>query len=168
MWFFKIWLQLLWHYSTDRWGAGASFLTSGQAGNCFNQHNERCFVTCETRSVKTRQLLLWFSRNALSRCFFLDPVPCCEKPEPCGEATCQCSGDSRSLAHVPGVWVKKPPDNSGSQLFESPAAIHIFPAETPNITEQRQATLLCPVQIPETSSASINKAMIVSGHYIYK
>ncbi|KAL0627302.1 hypothetical protein AAY473_000611 [Plecturocebus cupreus] len=51
------------------------------------------------------------------------------------------------------MQVRKPPDDFSSQLFESPLAIHIFPAEAPDTVEQMPATLLCPVQIPDSSAA---------------
>lgn len=122
MWFLKYDFNFFWHYSTDRWGAGISFLT----------HLDR-LVTAPTNTMKDA---LWHVRlgqwdwaaslsgslRQLSPDASSGPSPMLWEAWANGEATCQCSGDSPSLAHVPGVWVKKPPDNSGSQLFESPAA----------------------------------------------
>lgn len=76
--------------------------------------------------------------------------------------------DGSSWAHVLDVWVRKPPGDFIPQLFESLADIHIFPAEAPDMAEQRRATLLCPVQIPKLSPVSINEMIVSLGHYIYR
>lgn len=76
--------------------------------------------------------------------------------------------DGSSWAHVPDVWVRKPLGNFRSQLFESLAAIHVFPAEAPDKAEQSQAILLCPVQIPKPSPVNINEMIVILGHYIYR
>lgn len=150
-------------------GCRSSSLESGQAGNCFNQQSGvmHCDFWGQVGKGHAASLLALLELS-LPGCFILDPAPCCAKPELHRDATWQCFGDCPSWAHVSDVWVRKPPDDFSPQLSESPAAIRIFPAEAPNAAEQKQATLLCPVQIPEPSSVNINKIIIVWGHYLYR
>lgn len=163
------WPQLLWHYFHWEMGCKSSSLESGAGLELFQsiEWSDVLWLRGRVGEGHATSLLVLLELS-LPGCFILDPAPCCEKLELHRDATCQCSGGCPSWAHVSDVWVRKPPDDFSPQLFESPAAIRIFPAEAPNTVEQKQATLLCPVQIPEPSSVSIDKMVAVWGHYFYR
>lgn len=145
--------------SIEMWGVDPLPLNLGRLGIVSINRVEWCIVTSGARLERAMQLppplILW--ELSLPGCFILDLAPCCEKPELHRDATCQCFGDCPSWAHVSDMGVRKPPDDFSPQLSESPAAICILPAEAPNTTEQKQATLLCSVHIPEPSSVNISK-----------
>lgn len=131
-----------------------------------------CHVVSKTRSEKVMQFLSWLSWNIQDLC---ELIPCCEELELPREATCQRSAqpDNPSWAQPgrdpsPGARLVSagPPDDNSPQLLEFPLASHAFPAAALDITEQRQATLLCPVPIPDPSpiEPKWNGCCFRSGH----
>lgn len=88
------------------------------------------------------------------------PSGCWEKPEAWEIPCCQCSGGQ------PWRGPRAATDDKLVLAFESPSGVAALPAEASDREEQRAATLLGPVRMPEPSSLNVSEAAVIASHRV--